>query len=154
MARRIWVGTTVPDRAGCPVCGVLCQRRARLLPCSGLAEAGQYPRLVHGVSRPHQWPTNARGSGLVGALTYFGLDAIGASEKDDMRVRILRGGPWSESEREEILDYCATDTDALERLLPAMLADALISRAPYCAVATWPRPPPWNGTVCPSTPPL
>jgi DNA polymerase I len=35
------------------------------------------------------------GSGLVGALTYFGLDGIGAQEKDDLRALILRGGPWS-----------------------------------------------------------
>ena len=63
--------------------------------------------------------TTPAGSGLVGALTYFGLDSVGASEKDEMRARILRGAC---SERdEEILDYCATDTDALERLLPAML---------------------------------
>ena len=70
--------------------------------------------------RTNGLPTPA-GSGLIGALTYFGLDAVGATEKDDMRARILRGGPWSENERKEILDYCATDTEALERLLPAML---------------------------------
>jgi DNA polymerase I len=35
------------------------------------------------------------GFGLIGALTYFGLDNIGAVEKDDMRSLILGGGPWS-----------------------------------------------------------
>ena len=62
------------------------------------------------------------GKGLIGALTYFGLDSIGAAEKDAMRDLILRGGPWSEQEREAILDYCEGDVDALARLLPVMLA--------------------------------
>jgi hypothetical protein len=49
------------------------------------------------------------GAGLIGALTYFGLDTIGATEKDEMRASILRGGPWLDGEREEIIKYCATD---------------------------------------------
>jgi hypothetical protein len=60
------------------------------------------------------------GRGLLGALTYFGLDCMGAGEKDTMRELILRGGPWSEAERTAILDYCAEDVTALARLLPAM----------------------------------
>ena len=60
------------------------------------------------------------GAGLIGALTYFGLDSIGATDKDDMRALILAGGPWSESARNAIVDYCAGDVAALERLLPAM----------------------------------
>ena len=61
------------------------------------------------------------GSGLVGALTHFGLNPIAAQEKDRLRLLVLRGGPWSESERKEILEYCETDIVALEQLLPAML---------------------------------
>lgn len=61
------------------------------------------------------------GSGLLGAMSYFGLDAIDAAEKDAMRQLILRGGPWSTDEREAILNYCQSDVDALGRLLPAML---------------------------------
>jgi hypothetical protein len=60
------------------------------------------------------------GRGLLGALTYFGLDCMGAMEKDTMRELVLRGGPWSEAERTAILDYCAEDVTALARLLPAM----------------------------------
>ena len=72
-----------------------------------------------------------RGSGnaMVDALIYFGLDTIGAQEKDALRLRILGGGPWTAEEYEEFLDYCATDTDALERLLPAMLPDIDLPRA-------------------------
>ena len=37
--------------------------------------------------------TTARGAGLLGALTYFGLDAMGAIEKEEMRALVMRGGP-------------------------------------------------------------
>ena len=65
-------------------------------------------------------PTIA-GSGLLGALAYNGLGGIGATEKDAMRDLILRGGPWSETERAAILDYCESDVAALARLLTEML---------------------------------
>jgi DNA polymerase-1 len=74
-------------------------------------------------------PILPAGSGLVGALTYFGLDALAAEEKDRLRLLVLRGGPWSERECQEILDYCATDTDPLERLLSAMLPRIDLPRA-------------------------
>jgi hypothetical protein len=73
-------------------------------------------------------PTVA-GSGLLGALTHFGLDNIGATEKEDMRELVLGGGPWSEQEQAEILDYCESDVDALKRLLPAMLPTIDLPRA-------------------------
>ncbi len=73
--------------------------------------------------------TTPAGSGLIGALTYFGLDAIAAVEKDELRARVLVGGPWLEGERRAILDYCATDILALERLLPAMLPRIDLPRA-------------------------
>src|SRR5215831_19919024 len=61
------------------------------------------------------------GSGLIGALIYHGLDAIGTGEKEEMRALIMRGGPWSAAESRAILEYCESDVDALARLLPAML---------------------------------
>jgi hypothetical protein len=39
------------------------------------------------------------GNSLLGALAYFGLDGVGAAEKEDMRALILRGGPWNDEER-------------------------------------------------------
>jgi DNA polymerase-1 len=69
------------------------------------------------------------GAGLLGALAYHGLDAIGAIEKDEMRGLVLRGGPWSEVERAAILDYCESDVAALARLLPAMLPKIDLPRA-------------------------
>src|SRR5262249_7791477 len=73
-------------------------------------------------------PTIA-GSGLIGALASFGLDAMGAQEKDEMRSLILRGGPWSCSERNAIIDYSESDVDGLARLLPAMLPHIDLPRA-------------------------
>src|SRR5262245_59711354 len=69
------------------------------------------------------------GNGLLGALAYFGLDSMGASEKTEMRDLVLRGGPWSEIERNAILNYCEEDVEALERLLPAMLPGIDLPRA-------------------------
>jgi len=64
---------------------------------------------------------SSSGSGLLGALAYYGLDGIGAGEKQEMRELVLRGGPWSEAERAALLAYCETDVEALSRLLPVML---------------------------------
>lgn len=69
------------------------------------------------------------GAGLVGALVYFGLDAISAAEKGEMRTLIMEGGPWSEHERCDILDYCQSDVDALGRLLTRMLPRIDLPRA-------------------------
>ena len=46
------------------------------------------------------------GFSLLGALTAYGVDSIGAVEKEEMRALVLRGGPWSAQERLAILDYC------------------------------------------------
>lgn len=64
------------------------------------------------------------GNGLVGALRYFSLDGFVPAQKDEMRQIILSGGPWSQAQRAEILDYCQADVDALEPLLAEMLAHA------------------------------
>ena len=73
-------------------------------------------------------PTTS-GAGLIGALAFHGLDGIGALEKDEMRALVLRGGPWSDTERAAILDYCETDVEALARLLPVMLPKIDVPRA-------------------------
>jgi hypothetical protein len=73
-------------------------------------------------------PTGS-GASLLGALAFYGLDGIGTVEKDEMRGLVLRGGPWSDSEREAILDYCESDVAALARLLPAMLPSIDLPRA-------------------------
>jgi DNA polymerase I len=67
--------------------------------------------------------------GLLGALAAHGLDTIGATEKDEMRALVLRGGPWSGEERKAILDYCESDVAALSRLFAAMLPRIDLPRA-------------------------
>ncbi len=62
----------------------------------------------------------AHGSGLLGALMYYGLPSIGGEHKDAMRDLILTGGPWSPAEELAILDYCESDVVALAALLTAM----------------------------------
>jgi DNA polymerase I len=69
------------------------------------------------------------GAGLIGALTYFGLDTIGGGGKTEMRDLVLRGGLWSAEERTAVLDYCLSDVLALERLLPAMASRIDLPRA-------------------------
>lgn len=61
------------------------------------------------------------GNGLLGAMLHFGLDTIGATEKQEMRDLALRGGHYTESEKSALLDYCESDVLALEKLLPKML---------------------------------
>jgi len=63
------------------------------------------------------------GKGLLGALRYYGLDAISTKKKDAMRERILQGWPFTPEEQQQILDYCGHDVDALDRLLPRILAE-------------------------------
>jgi hypothetical protein len=69
------------------------------------------------------------GRGLLGALTYHGLDAIGAVEKEEMRQLAMRGGPYTAGEREALTSYCQSDVDAMARLLPAMLPKIDLPRA-------------------------
>jgi hypothetical protein len=69
------------------------------------------------------------GNGLLGALTFHGLDGIGAIEKEEMRNLVLRGGPWTQEERNAVLDYCQSDVDALVRLLPKMVDQIDLPRA-------------------------
>ena len=71
--------------------------------------------------------TNGRstqeGKGLVGALRYYGLDSIGTKQKEAMQKRVMQGWPFTPQERQQILAYCGTDVDALERLLPKILSE-------------------------------
>jgi hypothetical protein len=69
------------------------------------------------------------GSGLVGALAYFGLDIVGAAEKKEMQEALGNDTWQGRFGDEEILDYCERDVAALVRLLPAMLPRIDLPRA-------------------------
>jgi hypothetical protein len=78
------------------------------------------------------------GNGLLGALTYFGLDAMSVTEKTEMRDLAIRGGPFTTAERDALLDYCESDVIALDKLVRCMPLDGARSllRGKYmCAVA-------------------
>jgi hypothetical protein len=60
------------------------------------------------------------GASLLGALTYFGLGAMGATEKKDMQQAIGSDTWAGRFEPEAILDYCESDVDAVIRLLSVM----------------------------------
>lgn len=61
------------------------------------------------------------GRGLLSALSYHGIPSITSEQKHDERALVLRGGPWTDTERHRILDYCQTDVDPLGALLERML---------------------------------
>ena len=55
--------------------------------------------------------------GLVAALNYFNLGQHVPSEKQEWRELAMRGGPFTETEWEGLLDYCQQDVDATAHLL-------------------------------------
>jgi DNA polymerase I len=78
--------------------------------------------------RTNGLPTPA-GAGLLGALTYFGLGAMGATEKKELQQAIGNGSWRGRYEQATILDYCEEDVAALERLFSAMLPRIDLPRA-------------------------
>jgi DNA polymerase I len=97
-------------------------KRGWPLPANVLDLNPEFRRLVNGRKVP-------AGKGLLGALAYYGLDSIGAKQKDATRSRIIAGFPFTPDEQDEILKYGASDVDALVRLLPKMLPDIDLERA-------------------------
>jgi len=69
------------------------------------------------------------GNGLVGALTAFGLDTMGATEKKEIQEAIGNGTWRGRYTPEKILDYCMSDVDALTRLLAVMAQRIDLPRA-------------------------
>jgi hypothetical protein len=64
-------------------------------------------------------PTPA-GASLLGALAYFGLDGIGTTEKKEMQEAIGGGNFEGHYSREDILNYCEGDVQALRRLFAVL----------------------------------
>ena len=82
----------------------------------------EFRNLTNGLSTP-------AGAGLLGALTYFGLDGMGAITKKELQEAIGTGTWHGQYTAHEILDYCESDVLALERLLPLMLSVIDLPRA-------------------------
>jgi DNA polymerase-1 len=87
------------------------------------------------------------GRSLLGALSHHGISSITSDEKKSIRDLVLRGGPWAETERRDILDYCASDVvclvPLLERMLPGIrrtrqgFGQALLRGRYAAAVGAW-----------------
>jgi DNA polymerase-1 len=65
---------------------------------------------------------------LLAALSFYGLPHITSDEKDAGRALVMKGPPWSESERRAVLAYCATDVEPMGQLLERMLPRIRASR--------------------------
>lgn len=60
------------------------------------------------------------GSGLLGALRFFGIPTIDGTLKQTMRDLILTGGPFTSEQQQSILNYCQSDTDSTAKLFKAL----------------------------------
>jgi DNA polymerase-1 len=109
---------------------------------SMLALGHQLPRWVLDLSVENRWLHNLQESidernrkreekffGLMATLRRFGCESMSAEEKGEMRDLILRGGPYTEQQKNDILDYCEADVDALDDLLAKVLPLIDIRRA-------------------------
>jgi DNA polymerase I-like protein with 3'-5' exonuclease and polymerase domains len=85
----------------------------------------EFKHITNGLHRPH-------GADLIGALLWYGLDAMDEAKKRVMQELASRGGPWTVDERQALLDYCESDVLALARLLPSMLPQIDMDRAVLC----------------------
>jgi DNA polymerase I len=59
----------------------------------------------------------AEGRSLLSALSRHRISRITSEEKKSGRDLVMRGGPWTDSERRDVLDYCETDVICLPALL-------------------------------------
>jgi len=100
-----------------------------------LARHWPLPAHVIDLSAEFRNITNGRlvpaGKGLLGALAYFGLDSIGAKQKDEMRKRIMRGPPFTLEEKRNILKYCLGDASDDLRVLEEILPHIDLKQALY-----------------------
>jgi hypothetical protein len=71
----------------------------------------------------------AGSAGLLGAAATFGLNTMTAAAKDDARELVMRGGPWTAAERDQILDYCRSDVELTVELFRLMLPRIDLPRA-------------------------
>jgi hypothetical protein len=78
-----------------------------------LALGWQMPANLVDLFAEHRVQTNGLpgvGNSLIAACEYRGVPSIPSSDhKDKMRELILAGGPYSENNRQSILEYCAED---------------------------------------------
>ncbi len=68
------------------------------------------------------------GDSLLGACRRLGINTIGSEEKETMRELIMSGGPWTNPQRKNILEYCASDVALLRPLLAAIAPEITLTQ--------------------------
>jgi hypothetical protein len=81
------------------------------------------PSRILDLHAEYRWMTSGLrflAHGQLDALKSFGLDAMEPEHKTEMRCRCSAGGPFSPTERRDILDYCTEDVNGLAALFVKM----------------------------------
>jgi hypothetical protein len=92
----------------------------------------QFPRNILDLFTEFRCITNGKSDtrqNLLSVLGWFDIDCLGFAEKEEMRNLAIRGGPFTEEEKRNLLDYCESDVLALYKLLPKMLPHIDVPRA-------------------------
>jgi DNA polymerase-1 len=78
---------------------------------------------------------------LLRSMATYGLDAMSAVEKEEMRNLILRGHPFTHDERIRILDYCMEDVTNTAALFEVMFSELNLpyplGRGNFTRVVAW-----------------
>ena len=105
----------------------------------------EFRNLTNGLHKP-------AGAGLLGALVYFGLDAMDAVEKKEMQEAIGNGTWPGALHAGRNLGLLRAGRGCARSPVACACCRALICPEPCCGGATWPPPLPWNTTARRSTP--
>jgi len=113
--QRLWhteFGETPPYGTG-PDCLIIAYQASAEASCH-LALGWARPERILDLYNEHRWLINGEtakptGTSLLRAASDLGIPCIPKEEKKTMRDLVLRGGPWSQEEREKILTYCEGD---------------------------------------------
>jgi DNA polymerase-1 len=66
-----------------------------------------------------------RGCGLTDLAWRYGITAMTETLKDSNRKLVMRGGPWSPQEQNQMLDYCLEDVITTAKVFEAMVPEIL-----------------------------
>src|SRR5262245_36958962 len=96
------------------------------LPCRVLDLLVEFRWLTNGTGWREDSPHKHR---LIEAAAYFGMDPMDAAEKAGMQELGKRGGPFTDRERRDLVDYCERDVvvtaGLLTRMAPRLVLQAL-----------------------------
>lgn len=91
------------------------------MPARCLDLFAEFRRISNGASEERRMPS------LLAVAAHLGITTTDADHKGAMRELILSGGPWSDAERRDILDYCAADVrmtaEVFQALRPHLCGD-------------------------------